>query len=226
MTYHYVLPQRGLGWGNVQRTDEPGDQNGLTLFRWPRHQIAGPNKCSTGTMPEWNESVGSKRLDDGRVTKTFPDRGRTDVKGTWCRTTTNSPDKTAEVRRMSKTRSYGAEHRFLVIYLLGQFHFPNIDLSVKGIISSEQVYRDAGNRPVHSSTALWIARFDDFLSNLLLGNDRIWDFWQEQKKKKTTPFFGKVASSGGLGPARLRAGRQPMDWTFIRWLSWTLIHLL
>jgi hypothetical protein len=93
----------------------------------------------------------------------------------------------------------------------GAISFSEQKLPVKGIISSEQEYRDAGNRPVHSNTAFWIARFDDFLSNLLLGNDRIWDFWQEQKKKKTTPFFGKVASSGGLGPARLRAGRQPMD---------------
>jgi hypothetical protein len=33
-------------------------------------------------MLEWNEPVGFKRLDNGRVTKTFPDRGRTEVKGT------------------------------------------------------------------------------------------------------------------------------------------------
>jgi len=31
-----------------------------------------------------------------------------------------------------------------------------------------------------------------------------------------------VASSGGFCPACFQAGRQPLDWTFIRWLSWTL----
>jgi hypothetical protein len=74
-----ILPQSGYCWGNVQRLDESLDQNGLTISWRRRNLISGPNKCSTGTMPEWNESVRSKRLDDRQATETFPDRGRTDV---------------------------------------------------------------------------------------------------------------------------------------------------